>query len=97
MFGTSLSPSSTLPLQVGERRTASSAAGILSVAASKILWPYYAKYARENFVNYKEVNPPDSNSLREFFNQSYTHSLWVLNKYLVDEVAANKLKQMCCG
>ncbi|KAI8532719.1 hypothetical protein RHMOL_Rhmol11G0235300 [Rhododendron molle] len=59
--------------------------------------PYYAKYARENFVNYREVDPDDSDSLRELLNRTYTHSLWVLNKYSVDEAAADKLKQICCG
>ncbi|KAH7834586.1 hypothetical protein Vadar_017628 [Vaccinium darrowii] len=59
--------------------------------------PYYAKYARENFVNYREVDPNDSNSLRELLNRTYTHSLWVLKKYSVDEAAADKLKQICCG
>ncbi|KAG5526383.1 hypothetical protein RHGRI_032611 [Rhododendron griersonianum] len=59
--------------------------------------PYYAKYARENFVNYREVDPNDSDSLRELLNRTYTHSLWVLNKYSVDEEAADKLKQICCS
>ncbi|GFS42160.1 hypothetical protein Acr_00g0078280 [Actinidia rufa] len=59
--------------------------------------PYYAKYARENFVNYRDLDPTDSNSLRELLTRTYTHSLWVLNKYSVDEAAADKLKQICCG
>ncbi|KAF7127434.1 hypothetical protein RHSIM_Rhsim11G0157000 [Rhododendron simsii] len=59
--------------------------------------PYYAKYARENFVNYREVDPNDSDSVRELLNRTYTHSLWVLNKYSVDGEAADKLKQICCG
>lgn len=42
--------------------------------------PYYAKYARENFVNYREVDAADPNALNDLFNRTYTHSLWVLNK-----------------
>ncbi|CAA2958194.1 LYR motif-containing protein At3g19508-like [Olea europaea var. sylvestris] len=57
--------------------------------------PYYAKYVRENFVNYREVDPNDVNSLQELLNRTYTHSLWVLNKYSVDETAADKLKGIC--
>ncbi|GAB4852851.1 hypothetical protein Ancab_017048 [Ancistrocladus abbreviatus] len=57
--------------------------------------PYYAKYARENFVNYREVEANDITALDELFNRTYTHSLWVLNKYSVDEAAANKLKEIC--
>ncbi|XP_039141159.1 LYR motif-containing protein At3g19508-like isoform X1 [Dioscorea cayenensis subsp. rotundata] len=40
--------------------------------------PYYSKYARENFVNYREVD--DSTSLDELFRRAYTHTTWVLNK-----------------
>ncbi|KAF6137681.1 hypothetical protein GIB67_023615 [Kingdonia uniflora] len=54
--------------------------------------PYYSKYARENFVNYREV---DSNDLDEFFNRAYTHASWVLNKYSIDQSAADKLKEIC--
>ncbi|KAK2985825.1 hypothetical protein RJ640_018691 [Escallonia rubra] len=54
--------------------------------------PYYAKYARENFVNYRDVDP---NDLQDLFKRTYTHALWVLNKYSVDEAAANKLKGVC--
>ena len=42
--------------------------------------PYYAKYARENFVNYREVDANDSAALDELFLRAYNHSLWVLNK-----------------
>ncbi|KAL7236502.1 hypothetical protein ACSBR1_019736 [Camellia fascicularis] len=59
--------------------------------------PYYAKYARENFVNYRDFDTSDPNSLQELFNRTYTHSLWVLHKYSVDEAAADKLKVICCG
>ncbi|KAJ4837469.1 hypothetical protein Tsubulata_013180 [Turnera subulata] len=59
--------------------------------------PYYAKYARENFVNYREADPKDLDSLNELFHRAYNHSLWVLNKYSVDESAAKKLKQICYG
>lgn len=41
---------------------------------------YYAKYARENFVNYREVDPKDEAFLHELLNRTYKHSLWVLNK-----------------
>ncbi|WCJ17832.1 LYR motif-containing protein At3g19508 [Euphorbia peplus] len=57
--------------------------------------PYYAKYARENFVNYREVDSDDPNALNELFLRTYNHSLWVLNKYSVDESAAEKLKGVC--
>ncbi|CAK9181140.1 unnamed protein product [Ilex paraguariensis] len=57
--------------------------------------PYYAKYARENFVNYREVDANDDTALKELLSRTYTHSLWVLNKYSVDEGAAEKLKVIC--
>ncbi|CAN1156363.1 LYR motif-containing protein At3g19508 [Linum perenne] len=58
--------------------------------------PYYAKYARENFVNYRQLDQVDGDtSLDELFRRSYNHSLWVLNKYSVDESAAKKLKHIC--
>ncbi|GMN37789.1 hypothetical protein TIFTF001_007116 [Ficus carica] len=58
--------------------------------------PYYAKYARENFVNYRQVDvSEDPNALDELFHRAYNHSLWVLNKYNVDESAADKLKEAC--
>jgi len=38
---------------------------------------YYAKYARENFVNYRETDPSDVSYL---FQRTYDHSLWVLHK-----------------
>lgn len=41
--------------------------------------PYYAKYARENFVNYREVDQSET-SLDELFQRAYNHSLWVLKK-----------------
>ena len=44
--------------------------------------PYYAKYARENFVNYREVDGNDASSLDELFHRAYNHSIWVLNKVL---------------
>ncbi|XP_065871774.1 LYR motif-containing protein At3g19508 [Euphorbia lathyris] len=59
--------------------------------------PYYAKYVRENFVNYREVDSDDANALNELFLRAYNHSLWVLNKYSVDESAAEKLKEVCCS
>ncbi|ONH91794.1 hypothetical protein PRUPE_8G136900 [Prunus persica] len=57
--------------------------------------PYYAKYARENFVNYREVEAGDDQALHELFHRAYKHSLWVLNKYSVDESAADKLRKIC--
>ncbi|GAV71842.1 hypothetical protein CFOL_v3_15331 [Cephalotus follicularis] len=59
--------------------------------------PYYAKYLRENFVNYREVDAGDTQSLDELFHRAYNHSIWVLNKYSVDESAAQKLKEICCN
>ncbi|XP_039141165.1 LYR motif-containing protein At3g19508-like [Dioscorea cayenensis subsp. rotundata] len=55
--------------------------------------PYYSKYARENFVNYREVD--DSTSLDELFRRAYTHTTWVLNKYSIDEKVAHRLKEIC--
>ncbi|XP_024021337.1 LYR motif-containing protein At3g19508 [Morus notabilis] len=55
--------------------------------------PYYAKYARENFVNFRQLDASDDPS--ELFLRAYNHSLWVLNKYSVDESAADKLKEAC--
>ncbi|XP_020261799.1 LYR motif-containing protein At3g19508 [Asparagus officinalis] len=57
--------------------------------------PYYSKYARENFVNYRELD--DSTSLSELLNRAYVHSIWVLKKYSVDQSAAERLKQICFG
>ncbi|KAJ4716208.1 LYR motif-containing protein [Melia azedarach] len=59
--------------------------------------PYYSKYARENFVNYREVDATDAKTLDELFQRAYNHSIWVLNKYSVDESAADNLKKICCG
>ncbi|KAF5188849.1 Lyr motif-containing protein [Thalictrum thalictroides] len=59
--------------------------------------PYYSKYARENFVNYREVEPNDPKELDELFNRAYVHSTWVLKKYSVDQSAADKLKGICSG
>ncbi|XP_010487896.1 PREDICTED: LYR motif-containing protein At3g19508 [Camelina sativa] len=56
--------------------------------------PYYAKYARENFVNYREVDQSET-SLDELFQRAYNHSLWVLKKYSIDESAGKKLKEIC--
>lgn len=41
---------------------------------------YYTKFARENFVNYREVHPNDDAAVNELLHRAYTHSLWVLNK-----------------
>ncbi|KAG2704121.1 hypothetical protein I3843_06G160400 [Carya illinoinensis] len=57
--------------------------------------PYYAKYARENFVNYRDVDANDPKALEELFHRAYNHSVWVLNKYSVDQSAADKLKDIC--
>ncbi|KAL6545904.1 hypothetical protein OROGR_009778 [Orobanche gracilis] len=56
---------------------------------------YYAKYARENFVNYRDADPNDTTALEELLKRTYTHSLWVLNKYSLDESVAGKLKVIC--
>ncbi|KAI9123678.1 hypothetical protein K1719_004978 [Acacia pycnantha] len=56
--------------------------------------PYYVKYARENFVNYREVDSSDSTSLQDLFNRTYHHSLWVLDKYSVDKSAVEKFKDI---
>ncbi|QHO36919.1 LYR motif-containing protein At3g19508 isoform X2 [Arachis hypogaea] len=58
---------------------------------------YYAKYARENFVNYRDVDPSDSTTLHDLFRRTYNHSIWLLHKYSVDDSAADKLKRICCG
>ncbi|XP_076951296.1 LYR motif-containing protein At3g19508-like [Bidens hawaiensis] len=59
--------------------------------------PYYAKYARENFVNYREIDGDDPAALNDLFLRAYNHSVWVLNKYSVDKAAATKLKEICGG
>ncbi|KAL3621106.1 hypothetical protein CASFOL_036028 [Castilleja foliolosa] len=56
---------------------------------------YYSKYARENFVNYRDADPNDVTALNDLLKRTYTHSLWVLNKYSVDESAAGRLKEIC--
>ncbi|OAY74794.1 LYR motif-containing protein [Ananas comosus] len=53
---------------------------------------YYAKYARENFVNYRDADP--STSLSDLLRRAYAHSTWVLNKYSLDESAVAKLKEI---
>ncbi|RLN33922.1 LYR motif-containing protein [Panicum miliaceum] len=40
--------------------------------------PYYAKYARENFVNYRDLLADDD--LAALLRRAYTHSSWVLSK-----------------
>ncbi|KAL0743190.1 hypothetical protein Bca4012_084703 [Brassica carinata] len=52
--------------------------------------PYYAKYARENFVNYREVDVSET-PLDELYQRAYNHSLW----YSIDESAAKMLKEIC--
>ncbi|KAK7366471.1 hypothetical protein VNO80_08462 [Phaseolus coccineus] len=54
---------------------------------------YYAKHARENFVNYRQTDPSDVSHL---FQRTYDHSLWVLHKYSIDKSVADKLKEICC-
>lgn len=44
---------------------------------------YYAKYARENFVNYRDVDPKDATAVTELLTRTYKHSLWVLNKVVI--------------
>ncbi|KAL6842351.1 hypothetical protein ACP4OV_027778 [Aristida adscensionis] len=58
--------------------------------------PYYAKYARENFVNYRHLSAADD--LAALLRRAYTHSAWVLSKYSVDAgEAAGRLKDLCGG
>jgi hypothetical protein len=38
----------------------------------------YAKYARENFVNYRDLSADDN--LAALLRRAYTHSSWVLSK-----------------
>ncbi|KAI3986979.1 hypothetical protein MKX01_039914 [Papaver californicum] len=58
--------------------------------------PYYSKFARENFVNYRQVDTiTDPNILDELFNRAYNHAIWVLKKYSVDQSAAERLKKIC--
>ncbi|XP_042489307.1 LYR motif-containing protein At3g19508 [Macadamia integrifolia] len=59
--------------------------------------PYYSKYTRENFVNYRDADPNDANALDEIFNRTYVHATWVLSKYSVNVAAADKLKEICCN
>ncbi|XP_031381995.1 LYR motif-containing protein At3g19508 [Punica granatum] len=57
--------------------------------------PYYAKYARENFVNYRDADAGDPRALQELFHRAYNHSIWVLSKYSMDQSAADRLKEIC--
>ncbi|RCV10771.1 hypothetical protein SEVIR_2G140500v4 [Setaria viridis] len=58
--------------------------------------PYYAKYARENFVNYRDLSADDD--LAALLRRAYTHSSWVLSKYSIDgEKAAARLKDLGGG
>jgi hypothetical protein len=56
--------------------------------------PYYAKYARENFVNYREFDANDPKALDELFHRAYNHSLWVLNKVFIFSLSHSKLLYM---
>ncbi|KAB2602822.1 LYR motif-containing protein [Pyrus ussuriensis x Pyrus communis] len=40
---------------------------------SKDSKPYYANYARKNFVNYREVEANDDQALHELFLKAYNH------------------------
>ncbi|KAI0510006.1 hypothetical protein M5K25_010269 [Dendrobium thyrsiflorum] len=55
--------------------------------------PYYAKFARENFVNYRKLDDPSS--LPDLLRRTYNHSVWVLKKYSVNESLADRLKRVC--
>lgn len=55
--------------------------------------PYYAKYARENFVNYRDLSAADD--LAALLRRAYAHSEWVLSKYSIDAEAARRLKEVC--
>lgn len=54
--------------------------------------PYYAKYARENFVNYREVDSGDTQIIQELLHRTYAHSLWVLNKVIRGHYVRTKFK-----
>ncbi|KAM3228540.1 hypothetical protein ACQJBY_059908 [Aegilops geniculata] len=56
--------------------------------------PYYAKYARENFVNYRHLSADDD--LAGLLRRAHAHSAWVLSKYSIDAAeAAGRLKEIC--
>lgn len=56
--------------------------------------PYYAKYARENFVNYRHLSADDD--LAALLRRAHAHSAWVLSKYSIDAAeAAGRLKDVC--
>ncbi|KAE8008053.1 hypothetical protein FH972_004601 [Carpinus fangiana] len=57
--------------------------------------PYYAQYLRENIVNYPKIFSTRDEGMDELFRRAYDHSIWVLNKYSVDQSAADKLKRIC--
>ncbi|XWS59156.1 hypothetical protein CRYUN_Cryun08bG0097700 [Craigia yunnanensis] len=44
---------------------------------------------------FQDFDDSDSKALDELFHRAYNHSLWVLNKYSVDESTARKLKEIC--
>jgi len=52
--------------------------------------PYYAKYARENFVNYRDLSADDD--LAALLRRAYTHSTWVLSKVLTMAAPFSNLK-----
>ncbi|KAG2246743.1 hypothetical protein Bca52824_086371 [Brassica carinata] len=57
--------------------------------------PYYAKYARENFVNYREVDvseTPSTNSINEL-----TITLWVLKRYIDSELTIYVSRYPLCS
>ncbi|KAG2633630.1 LYR motif-containing protein At3g19508-like [Panicum virgatum] len=58
--------------------------------------PYYAEYARENFVNYRDLSADDD--LAALLRRAYAHSSWALSKYSIDaEKAAARLKSLGDG
>jgi hypothetical protein len=40
--------------------------------------PYYSKYTRENFVNYRDLSADDD--LAALLRRAHAHSAWVLSK-----------------
>ncbi|KAM0825086.1 hypothetical protein ACQ4PT_069797 [Festuca glaucescens] len=54
---------------------------------------YYAKYARENFVNYRRLSADDD--LASLLRRAHDHSAWVLSKYSIDATEAARLKEVC--
>lgn len=55
--------------------------------------PYYAKYARENFVNYRHLSADDD--LAGLLRRAHAHSAWVLSKVPSRQPDAVLLLTLC--